>query len=157
KVGRFLVTGKWHNPNPETPGGVPLPHPVSAELPLSGVVWTTIFNPFDPRKNWEDLLSAYVLALRDCDHSTLVVKVATNDNLAGGASLRFFEWYRKLPQPHRCKLAVVAALLSDQQMTELARASTYYVNSAHAEGACLPLQDFLAAGRPGIAPVHTAL
>src|SRR5262249_50977074 len=99
----------------------------------------------------------YVLALRDCDDATLVVKLATNDNLAGRAFLRFFEWYRKLPQPHRCKLAVVAALLSDQQMTELARASTYYVNSAHAEGACLPLQDFLAAGRPGIAPVHTAL
>ena len=42
-------------------------------------------------------------------------------------------------------------------MTELARATTFYVTATHAEGACLPLQDYLAAGRPGIAPLHTAL
>ena len=47
--------------------------------------------------------------------------------------------------------------LSDAQMCELARGSTYYLNTSHAEGACLPLQDFLAAGRPGVAPAHTAL
>src|SRR5262249_41541279 len=43
------------------------------------------------------------------------------------------------------------------QMVELARGSTYYVNATRAEGACLPLQDFLAAGRPGISPLHTAM
>jgi hypothetical protein len=42
-------------------------------------------------------------------------------------------------------------------MLELARGTTYYLNSSRAEGACLPLQDFLAAGRPAIAPRHTAI
>ncbi len=157
KVGRFLVTGKWDNPNPHTPPSDPLPYPLSPDLPLSGVVYTTIVNPFDPRKNWEDMLSAYLLALRDCEDATLVVKLAANQKLAGRAFRRMFWFYKQLPRPHRCKLAFVAALLSPAQMVELARGSTYYVNTAHAEGACLPLQDFLAAGRPGVAPVHSAL
>lgn len=157
KVGRLCVTGKWDNPNPTPPPSNPLPFPLNPTLPLQGVVYTSICNPFDPRKNWEDLLSAYLLALRDREDATLVLKLAVNESLAAKAFRRIFRYYKQLPQPHRCKLAVVAALLSDEQMTELARASTYYVNSARAEGACLPLQNFLAAGRPGLAPVHSAL
>jgi hypothetical protein len=65
--------------------------------------------------------------------------------------------YKSLGLRHRCKLIFVTAYLSDAQMVELSRASTYYVNSARAEGACLPLQNCLAAGRPGVAPCHTAL
>lgn len=157
KLGRFCVTGKWNNPDPNPPPSGPLPLPLSSTLPLSGVVYTSICNPFDPRKNWEDLLSAYLLALRDREDATLVLKLAVNESLAGRAFRRIFWYYNQLPRPHRCKLAVVAALLSDEQMADLARASTYYVNSARAEGACLPLQNFLAAGRPGIAPLHSAL
>src|SRR5262249_3785913 len=57
---------------------------------------------------------------------------------------------------HRCKLAFVTDYLTNSQMVDLTRASTFYVNTARAEGACLPLQASLAAGRPGIAPGHTA-
>jgi hypothetical protein len=65
--------------------------------------------------------------------------------------------YHRLGIPHRCKLAFLTGYLSEAQMVELARGSTFYVNSARAEGSCLPLQSFLAAGRPGIAPRHTAM
>ncbi len=37
------------------------------------------------------------------------------------------------------------------------RVTTFYVNTSKAEGACLPLQQSLAAGRPSIAPDHTAM
>src|SRR5262249_44623018 len=47
--------------------------------------------------------------------------------------------------------------LDDDQMAALFRAATYYVNTSHAEGACLPLQRALAGGRPAIAPDHTAM
>src|SRR5260370_33911129 len=38
-------------------------YPASEALDLSGIVYTTILNPFDPRKNWQDLFSAFLLAL----------------------------------------------------------------------------------------------
>jgi glycosyltransferase involved in cell wall biosynthesis len=131
--------------------------PAKAALELSGVVYTSILNPYDPRKNWQDLLSAYLLALRDCEDATLVVKLVVCPELAAPAFNSMIEHYRRINVRHRCKLAFVTEYLSEAQMAELAQASTYYVNSARAEGSCLPLQDFLAAGRPGIAPCHTAM
>jgi glycosyltransferase involved in cell wall biosynthesis len=134
-----------------------IPYPASPTLALSGVVYSTIFNPFDPRKNWQDLLSAYLYALGDQEDATLVVKLVVCPELAAAAVNTVVQYYQALGLRHRCKLAFVSAYLSEAQMVELARASTYYLNTARAEGACLPLQSFLAAGRPGIAPVHTAM
>ena len=42
-------------------------------------------------------------------------------------------------------------------MGELMKVTTFYVNTSKAEGACLPLQQSLAAGRPSIAPDHTSM
>jgi glycosyltransferase involved in cell wall biosynthesis len=134
-----------------------IPYPAQPTLELSGVVYTTIFNPFDPRKNWQDLFSAYLCALRDQEDATLVVKLVVCPELAAPAVNSVLQYYHELGLAHRCKLALVTAYLSDSQMVQLARASTFYVNTARAEGACLPLQSFLAAGRPGLAPLHTAM
>lgn len=126
-------------------------------LDLKGIVYTTILNPFDPRKNWQDLLSAFVLALGDRDDATLVVKLVVCPQLAAAALNGMIGYYQGLGVAHRCRVAFVAEYLSAEQMVTLARGSTYYLNTARAEGACLPLQDFLAAGRPGVAPTHTAM
>jgi hypothetical protein len=103
------------------------------------------------------LLSAFLRALGDRSDATLVVKLVINPRLEAAGLNGLLAHYRGLGMPHRCKLVFVSAYLSEAQMVELARASTYYVNAARAEGACLPLQDFLAAGRPGVAPAHTAM
>jgi glycosyltransferase involved in cell wall biosynthesis len=36
-------------------------------------------------------------------------------------------------------------------------ATTYYVNTSHCEGLCLPLMEFLCCGIPAVAPDHTAM
>jgi glycosyltransferase involved in cell wall biosynthesis len=130
---------------------------VTPRLELSGVVYTTILNPFDWRKNFDDILKAYLLALRDCAGATLVVKLVVCPQLAARSLNAIIRQYQSYGIPHRCRLVFVTDYLSDAQMVDLARASTFYLNGSHAEGACLPLQDFLAAGRPGIAPDHTAM
>jgi len=131
--------------------------PATAQLELSGIVYTTVFNPFDQRKNWPDLVSAFLFALRDRDDATLVVKLAVPPDRAAAGLNQVLAFHRQLGLAHRCKLVLVSAYLSDAQMLELARGTTYYLNASRCEGACLPLQDFLAAARPAIAPRHTAI
>jgi glycosyltransferase involved in cell wall biosynthesis len=132
-------------------------YPASPRLELSGIVYTTILNPFDPRKNFADLLTAYLTALADREDATLVVKLVVCRELAPGVLNGLIRQYQQMGLEHRCKLVFVADYLSSGQMVDLARGSTYYLNASHAEGACLPLQDAMAAGRPGIAPRHSAM
>jgi glycosyltransferase involved in cell wall biosynthesis len=123
-------------------------------LELSGVVYTSIFNPGDGRKNWEDLLGGFLTALGDRDDATLVLKLITTNPVA----LERVAWYyRTLDRRHRCRVVFLTGYLSAEQMLALARASTYYVTTTRAEGNCLPVMNYLAAGRPVLSPCHTAI
>ena len=119
-------------------------------LELDGIVYTSIFNPNDGRKNWQDLLTSFLTALGDKPDATLVVKLVTRDPIAMANFLRF---YRGRDIKHQCRLVVTADYLTDDQLVDLTAASTYYIQTTRAEGNCLPLMDFLSAGRPGISPM----
>lgn len=126
-------------------------------LHLTGVVYTSILNVQDPRKNWTDLVSAFLIGLRERDDATLVIKLVAPAGRVAEDFARIHALHDGLAVRHRCKLVVAGGYFSDAQMHELIRGSTYYVNTSHAEGACLPLQEFLASGRPAIAPRHSAM
>jgi hypothetical protein len=132
-------------------------HPLCSNLETAGVVYTSVLNPLDACKNWQDLLSAFLRALGGADDAMLVLKLTVCQEDAALAVNTILEHYHGLAIPHRCRLALVAGYLTDAQMVALAGASTYYVTSSRAEGVGLPLRNWLAAGRPSIAPVHTAL
>lgn len=153
RLSKSLVAAKEAGRLAWREGEIELPEP-SRQLELSGVVYTSIFNPDDRRKNWQDMLTAFLAALGDRDDALLVVKLVTSGPAAVRDVLRF---YQRIGTPHRCRVAFISGYLSDEAMRELARGTTYYLNTSRAEGACLPLQDYLAAGRPAVAPVHTAL
>jgi glycosyltransferase involved in cell wall biosynthesis len=127
---------------------------VKQAIDLSGVVYTSIFNPTDGRKNWDDLLTAFLIGLKDHDDAMLVLKLIGRDRHKAGEILAR---YRGLNLRHRCRVAIITDYLTDAEMLDLTRGSTYYVTSTRAEGNCLPLMNFLAAGRPGISPSHTAI
>ena len=131
-----------------------LPYPKTRDLTLSGVVYTSIFNPDDGRKNWQDLLTAWTTALADRSDATLVCKLITSRPRSIRKVLEFF---RGSGLRHRCRVVFVCGFLTDAQMLELCRASTYYVQATKAEGNCLPLMNYLAAGRPGISPDHSSM
>jgi glycosyltransferase involved in cell wall biosynthesis len=132
-------------------------YPPQPRLHLSGIVYSTILNPRDPRKNWLDLLTAFLLALGDCADATLVVKLVVSAQTEADVLREVFADYRGTGLAHRCRLVFISAYLSDAQLVRLAQASTFYLNASHAEGSCLPLQDFLAAGRPAVAPPNTGM
>jgi glycosyltransferase involved in cell wall biosynthesis len=131
--------------------------PPRAALELSGVVYTTVFNPLDGRKNWIDLLLGFMQALGDRPDAQLVVKLVVAPEHEAEILGQVHACYVRAGGAFRCRVAFLTAYLSDEQMLRLARASTYYLNTSHGEGSCLPLQSFLAAGRPAVAPGHTGM
>jgi len=124
------------------------------QVTLSGVVFTTVFNPFDRRKNWEDLLSAWQSALGQQEGVTLVLKLVGNDPSGLDEVLSRCQ---ALDLRGGARVIVLTGFLTDAQMVDLARATTWYVTPTRAEGACLPLMQWLAAGRPAVATCHTAI
>lgn len=137
---------------PETAAATPV-----AQLKLSGIVYTTILSTFDRRKNWTDILTAFLTAFIDREDVTLVMKLVAPTNLMEQSLKGVAAYYESLGIRHRCRVVVIGDYLSQEQMLELTRATTFYVNASRAEGLCMPLQDYLAAGRPAVAPRHTAM
>jgi hypothetical protein len=131
-----------------------LPYPEVDSVELSGVVYTSIFAPDDGRKNWIDLLNAFLIALGERTDATLVCKLITKNR----ASVeRVIDYYLHRGLPHRCRVVFICDFLTDEQMLQLCRATTYYVQSTKAEGNCLPLMNYLAAGRPAVSPDHSSM
>ena len=126
----------------------------SDQLDLDGVVYTSIFNPNDGRKNWQDLLTSFLVALSDKRDATLVVKLVSRNPVA---LAKFLHFYRGRDIAHQCRLVVTSEFLTEEQLVDLTAASTYYIQTTRAEGNCLPLMNFLAAGRPGVSPCHSAI
>lgn len=143
-------------PEPELPEvpEVPQAKPETRLISVSGVVYITVLNPADGRKNWVDLITAFCWAFKNTDDATLIVKMTHHD----------IEYYRIVLMtllsrlaPFRCRVLVLHGFLEDEQYKALIRSSSYYVNSSSCEGLCLPLMEFLASGKPAIAPDHTAM
>jgi len=124
------------------------------DLELSGIVYTSIFNPGDGRKNWTDLLTAFLIALGEYEDATLIIKFVSSslDEI-----YKVIKYYENIDILHRCRLVFIPEFLTKHQMIQLTEASTYYYQTTKAEGNCLPLMNFIAAGRPGVSPNHSAI
>jgi len=121
---------------------------------LRGVLYTSIFNPGDGRKNWTDLLRAFCVALRDRPDAMLLLKFVHSSA----------DWFRadlalelSRLRPMRCRVVVFSSFLSDPDYERLARRTTYVVNASHGEGQCLPVMEFMSCGTPAVAPPHTGM
>ncbi|ROM92104.1 glycosyltransferase [Pseudomonas brassicacearum] len=145
------------------PQSVAVPEPTSPTVPdttaqvetdVDGVIYVSVFNPRDGRKNWHRLISAFCWAFRETEDATLVLKITHND-----LSSYYTELMTLLAQlsPFACRVVVMHGYLDDPQYARLYEAASYYVNASRCEGLCLPLMEFMASGKPVIAPDHTAM
>ena len=123
-------------------------------LKLDGVIYTSVLCPIDGRKNLYDMIYGFCWALRNVEDATLVLKLTHYDcdpvlfNILGELA--------RLPQ-FKCRIVMIDGYLPDNAYMELAALSTYAVNTSHGEGQCLPLMEYMSAGKPAIAPAHTAM
>lgn len=133
---------------------VPKPWAPARVVALDGVVYTSVLNPEDGRKNWGDILTAFCFALRDKADATLVLKMTHHSS---HPFIESFMRYIRAIGPTDCRVVLVNAFLDDATYAALRDRSTFYVNASHGEGLCIPLMEFMSAGAPAIAPRHTAM
>jgi hypothetical protein len=139
------------------PDALPLPenrHAYQGELTLDGVLYTAIFNPHDARKNWLEMISAFCDALRDKADATLLIKLTHHD--PADIIPNMLEQVYKMGRLS-CRIVLVHAYLQKPEYDALLQATTYPVNTSHGEGQCLPLMEYMSAGKPAVAPCHTSM
>jgi len=145
---QFKVPGVFAKLPPESGPDNP------ARIRISGVVYCAVFNPYDNRKNWFDMICGFGLALRDMPDATLVLKLTHQDRST--AMHAILEDLYKIP-PFKARVVMIHGYMSDDDYEKLVAASSYTVNTSRGEGQCLPLMEFMSAGRPAISPTHTAM
>ncbi|MGH8353250.1 MAG: glycosyltransferase [Pseudomonas sp.] len=148
------LRGKGHPPAVVASAAATPWEPAPHRLKLEGVVFTAVFNPYDGRKNWVDMLTAFCSAFRDTADATLVFKLghheyrdAIEGMLMGLARLPAF----------RCRVVILHGYLEKAAYESLIHATSYVVNASHGEGQCLPLMEYLSCGKPAVAPRHSAM
>ncbi|MCO8309805.1 glycosyltransferase [Pseudomonas mandelii] len=124
------------------------------ELVLDGVIYTSVFNPGDGRKNWEDMLSAFCVTFREVEDATLVLKL-THHNAEEALTDILHHLYKN--QSYRCRIVLIYGYLADADYERLVQATSYVVNTSYGEGQCLPLMEFMSCGKPAVAPRTTAM
>lgn len=126
----------------------------TTRIKLGGIVYTSIFNPIDGRKNWLDILWTFCWAFRDIEDATLVFKF-THHDISDSLNTLLNDLYKL--SPFSCRVVMIHGYLSDEEYDKLTVGSTYTVNASRGEGQCLPLMEYMSAGKPAIAPKHTGM
>jgi glycosyltransferase involved in cell wall biosynthesis len=154
------LIGKWRRSLLKRVGRTPLanrlPEPPVELLRFaaSEVIYTSVFNPYDGRKNWQDMLSAFCITCAKWPEATLVFKLvhfdsswALNDMRAMLARFPMFQ----------CRVVVICDFLDKLSYQKLIFASKFAVNTSLGEGQCLPLMEAMSWGKPILAPGHTSM
>lgn len=129
-------------------------HSSDCQLRLEGLVYLSILNPNDGRKNWQDMLHAFCWAFKDNANVTLVFKITHHTPNTFMAAL--IDELFKLG-PITCRVVAIHGYLSTDTFNRLIGLSHYVVNSSTGEGQCLPLMEAMSAGKPAISPAHTGM
>jgi glycosyltransferase involved in cell wall biosynthesis len=105
--------------------------PQDCQLQLDGVVYTSVFNPYDGRKNWQDMISAFCTTFRDVADATLVLKL-THHDIANALNDMLHHLYKN--QSYQCRIVLIHGYLADADYEALVQATSYVVNSSYGEG-----------------------
>jgi glycosyltransferase involved in cell wall biosynthesis len=140
--------------NTHSPGDTSTASAELSRIQGKGVVYTSVLNPADGRKQWEEMVTAFCWAFRDRDDAVLILKM-TNQDISSFLGLLL----QRLAQlaPFQCRVIAIHGYLEGDQYDKLVEATDFVVNSSTCEGQCLPLMEFMAKGIPAIAPDHTAM
>ncbi|MFJ3051312.1 glycosyltransferase [Pseudomonas nitroreducens] len=121
---------------------------------LHGVVYTCVLRAEDETRNWTEMLTAFCRTFGDQPDATLVFKF-THENLSSGRIGMLTNLSRLAP--FKCRVVIINGHLDEQEYAHLIAASHFLVHPALSESSAITVQEFMSAGRPIIAPRHSAL
>ena len=127
---------------------------ISNSVQLKGYIYTAIINPYDGRKNWQDMVVAFCWAFKDTEDATLVLKVSARHVVQFADELVF---HLQRLAPFKCRVIAIDAYLDEDAYDKLLEGTTYYVNTSYGEGQSIPLCEALSAGIPAVTSNHTAM
>lgn len=121
---------------------------------IEGIVYLSVLNPYDQRKNWQDMLRAFCWQFKQTPDTTLILKFSHKDTEQ--IQPIFLRELYKLSK-FSCRVLVIHGYLEEESYSVLIKNSAFVVNASHGEGQCLPLMEGMSAGKPAIAPDHSAM
>jgi glycosyltransferase involved in cell wall biosynthesis len=123
-------------------------------IQAKGIIYTSILNSRDGRKNWGDIATAFVSAFQDVEDAVLIFKLNERDSALAyfnlERDLRRFTWMK-------CRVIAFNGYLPDDDYQRFLDGIDYVVNASTGEGQCLPLMELMSMGTPAIAPDHTSM
>jgi glycosyltransferase involved in cell wall biosynthesis len=143
-----------------SPAGAPVASSMAARkepsrLRLDSITYLGFFDPHDPACDIETAASAFVSAFRARPDTTLVIALECTD--AAGQALDRLRTICQRLGPHECRIVLVTGIGRNPAREALIGASTYSVMLSRADASGLLVREALAAGRPVLAPRHSAL
>lgn len=139
----------------DVPGGAAVPALASPKVTgVSGIVYTSVFNPVDGRKNWMQIVSAFCYTFREEEGATLILKM-TQKSLT--TYLGRLHNLLQLLAPYKCRVIALHGFLDDDDYQRLVSMTSYYVGASGGEGLCLPMMEYMSAGKPTISTCNTAM
>lgn len=152
-----VTSYRWSRQQQIKPDILPLPAEAERrkqQVTLDGVIYTTILNPQDGRKNWAEMITGFCQAFRYKRDATLFLKMTHYDPT--DLIPEMLETLNKM-SPFQCRVLLVDAHLPGNDYEYLLRASSFAVNASNGEGQALPVMEYMSAGKPAVTPAHTAM
>lgn len=151
---RIERQSSWRDALRRRPRPAQGPEHVAHSIPVDGVVYSSVLNPADGRKNWRTMVTAFCSAFRDDPSATLVLKM-THRSLAAFVGPLVSALNESAP--FECRVIALHGYMTDAELAGLAAVSDFYVNASTGEGLCMPMMEFMSLGVPAVAPRHTAM
>lgn len=140
-------------PPPPPPPPMPTDH-IERRLSVSGVVFASVLNSRDGRKNWVDLITAFASKFQNTPDAVLIFKLNDPDSHRSFMDLEHelkrFIWLK-------CRIIAFNGYMPDDDYKRFLSGVDYIVNASSGEGQCLPLMELMSMGTPAIAPNHTSM
>ena len=119
-----------------------------------------MFNPYDKRKNMQEMIFGFMTLLQECPKAVLIIKLVLAEqimplsNVLNDVLRHYFEGEVTIA----CnRIIVISGYMTDDEITALYQIADFYLCTSVAEGQNLPLLEAMSYGLVPVSTVHTAM